>query len=98
MDRVRISVDFNEMVDEDTVMLSQTDVRIDDRGDEVVLYEGMPVTVFERDDYGNGEMDFLVADGVVLRHDLEAYPFFEHVRWFCRMDLDSFGNRPEAAF
>lgn len=84
----QIAVDFNELVDAKTVMLSQTDTRLDARGITVTLYEGMPVRVFEKDVYEDGTMDYLMADGVGIRHDMAAYPFAPHVKWFCRLDAD----------
>lgn len=95
MDKVRIPVDFNEMVDADTVMLSQSDTTADFEGNPVVLYEGMPVALYEEDVYEDGEADYLTAEGVVIRHDPEAYPFFLHVKWFCRIDARGIQSLPE---
>ena len=74
MDKARISSDFNEMVDHNIVMLSQTDTRTDSRGSIVALYEGMPISMYEEDIYDNGEIDYLIAEGIIIKHDLDAYP------------------------
>lgn len=95
MDKARIRVDFNEMVDADTVMLSPTDTKTDSRGEVVTFYEGMSVGLYEEDVYENGEVDYLVAEGTVIRHDFDAYPFFPHVKWFCRIDSRGVRNQPE---
>ncbi len=47
MERIWFSVDFNELIDRDLVMLSQSGTRLDSRGRPVTLYEGLPVTVYE---------------------------------------------------
>ena len=61
----------------------------------VILYEGMPVSLYEEAVYENGEVDYLLAEGIVIKHDLEAYPFFSHVKWFCRIDSNGIQNKPE---
>ncbi|MBD5533847.1 MAG: hypothetical protein HDQ98_16915 [Lachnospiraceae bacterium] len=95
MDKTRISVDFNEMVDYNIVMLSQTDTRTDSHGSIVTLYEGMPISIYEEDIYENEEVDYLIAEGIVIKHDLYAYPFFPHVKWFCLIDSNGIQNKPE---
>lgn len=95
MDKARISVDFNEMVDSNTVMLSQTDTRTDSLGNTVDLYEGMAIGIYEEDVYEDGEVDYLVAEGTVIKHDLDICPSFPHVKWFCRIDSDGIQNKPE---
>jgi len=49
MDRPRIYVDFNELLEPDLVLLSKTDVRADSSGAEVALVEGLRVYVYEDD-------------------------------------------------
>ncbi len=95
MERIWFSVDFNELIDRDLVMLSQSGTRLDSRGRPVTLYEGLPVTVYEEDVYEDGTRDFLLAEGIATRHDLTAYPCYPQVEWFCRFDPESFQNSPE---
>lgn len=95
MDKARILVDFNELVDDNTVMLSQTDTRTDSHGNIITLYEGMPICIYEEDVYENGEVDYLIAEGIVIKHDFNAYPFAPHVKWFCRIDFNGIQNKPE---
>ena len=95
MKQVRLPVDFNEMVDDNIVMLSKTDTKTDFQGNSVTLYEGMPVSIYEEDVYEDGEVDYLIAEGIVIRHDFAAYPFSFHVKWFCRIDSYGIQNKPE---
>lgn len=95
MDKARISVDFNEMVDDNIVMLSKTDNRTDSRGKIVTLYDGMPIEIYEENIYEDGEVEYLIADGIVIKHDLDAYPFSPHVKWFCLIDSNGIQDKPE---
>ena len=67
MDKPYFSVDFNEMIDANTVLLSAGDWRIDAGGVIVQLREGMLVRVYMDDLRENGKIDNLVANGVVTK-------------------------------
>lgn len=95
MDKIRISVDFNEMVDCDTIMLSQTDTIMDFQGNVITLYEGMPVSIYEENVYEDGEAEVLSAEGVVIQHNTDTYPFFPYVKWFCRIDSHGIQSKSE---
>ncbi len=95
MDKIRLPVDFNEMIDYDMVMLSQTDTKTDCLGNMVTLYEGMSVIVYEEDRYSDGDIEYLFAEGVVIRHDLARYPVFPHVKWFCQINANGIQNCSE---
>jgi hypothetical protein len=45
MDKARIRVDFNELVQPNVVLLSQADLVVDSRGTEIPLTEGLPVSI-----------------------------------------------------
>lgn len=47
MKEPRIPVDFNEMLESDLVLLSQTDTSVNSSGVTVVLTEGLPVLIYE---------------------------------------------------
>ena len=47
MEKPRIQVDCNELVQPDVVLLSKTDLAIDAAGASVLLSEGLPVFVYE---------------------------------------------------
>ena len=67
MDKPYFSVDFNEMIDVDTVLLSAGDWKVDAGGVIVQLREGMLVRVYMDDLRENGKIDNLVANGVVTK-------------------------------
>jgi lysophospholipase L1-like esterase len=85
-------VDFNEMVDANTVLLSAGDSKVDARGVTVQLREGMLVSVYMDDLDENGNVDNLVANGVVTKNTEAGWA--AHVKWCCRIDSD--GIRPQS--
>lgn len=95
VDKARIYVDFNEMVDYNTVLLSKDDTKMDSEGNVITFYEGMPVSIYMDDVDGNGEVDNLVAEGIAVKQDLSNYPSWQHVKWCCRMDSNSIMNESD---
>ncbi|WP_120495930.1 hypothetical protein [Kiloniella sp. EL199] len=82
----RIVVDFNELIESDLVLLSQTDVREDASKNLITLYEGMEVIVFVEDCISRGDLLIkcnLIANGVVEKNSGELYPY---VKWCCRIN------------
>ena len=76
-------VDFNELMQKDVVLLSQTDVKKDVRGADVHLVEGLPIAIYSDDVGEDGKPDNLVAEGIVIRNEYTgSYP---HVKWCCRI-------------
>lgn len=74
MDKARIYVDYNEMLDHNTVLLSKEDTKIDSKGNIITFYEGMPISVYSDDISDNEEADNLIAEGIVkyvLPHSVE---------------------------
>lgn len=65
MDKARIYVDYNEMLDHNTVLLSKEDTKIDSKGNIITFYEGMPISVYSDDISDNEEADNLIAEGIV---------------------------------
>jgi len=92
MDKPYFYVDFNEMIDADTVLLSAGDWKVDARGVTVQLHEGMLVSVYMDDLSGNGNVDNLVANGVVTQNTEAGWA--ANAKWCCRIDTD--GIRPES--
>jgi hypothetical protein len=86
------SVDFNEMVDSRTVLLSATDTRVDALGANVKLCSGMLVNLYMPDLDERGNVDNLVATGVVMKNAEAGWS--AHVKWCCR--IDDAGIRPES--
>ncbi|MDE5779516.1 MAG: hypothetical protein K2I10_13610 [Lachnospiraceae bacterium] len=95
MDKARIYVDFNEMVDYNTVLLSKDDTKMDSEGNVIIFYEGMPVSIYMDDVDGNGKVDNLVAEGIAIKQDLSNYPVWQHVKWCCRMDSNGIMNESD---
>lgn len=92
-------VDFNEMVEADLVLLSQSDERKSSDGEVVTFREGMSVRIFMDDPSPGGEPEFLTAEGKV-EPNLYA-DWSGHVRWLCRISSEGIrrvrGHAPFAA-
>jgi len=80
----RISVDFNEMVEPDLVLLSKTDCRTDSSGKTVLLHEGLPVNIYEIDIGEDGQPANMIADGVVELNKSDA-SWARAAKWCCRI-------------
>lgn len=94
MDKARIRVDFNELVQSDLVLLSQGDLIVDSSGTEILLTEGLPVFVYEYNNYADGEQEYLLADGLVELNDTAVNGLWSKAaKWCCR--IDSLGIRNE---
>lgn len=95
MDKARIYVDFNELLDRNTVVLSKDDSKMDSEGNIITFYEGMPVSIYSDDISDNGEEDNLIADGVVVKRDLSNYPYWQNVKWCCSIDINGITHESE---
>lgn len=83
VERPLFYVDFNELMEFDVVLLSQTDTKKDVQGKDVQLSEGLPIAIYS-DDFGqDGKPDNLVAEGVVIANKYTGS--FPHVKWCCRI-------------
>ena len=84
MKEARIYVDFNEMIEENLVMLSETDIKEDSKGNKVELKEGLKVKLYSDDLCGCNERDNLLADGMV---ELNTHGNFGRgPKWNCRIN------------
>lgn len=88
----RIYVDFNEMIEDDLVLLSQKDVILNFGGKEVLLFEGLKVDVYTDDRDENDLPDFLIASGIVERNNTGAAPV---CKWNCRIDANGIRHESE---
>jgi hypothetical protein len=91
IDRPRIPVDFNEMVEPDLVLLSRTGVRTDSTGASVTLRAGDQVFIYSDDNDDQGRPDPLIAMGWV-EVDRHEQGWSKHVPWRCRFSDE--GVRP----
>ena len=72
------------MIDDNTVLLSAADAKLDACGVEVRLCEGLPVCIRMEDVDENGYQDPLDANGVVVLNAPDNWA--PHVKWCCRID------------
>lgn len=97
MKRARIQVDFNEMVDDDLVMLSRVDACVDSLGNVINLVEGMKVYLYMEDGDLDGTPDNVMADGVVARNRYPDNKWAAQVKWWCKIDRDTFHHESDEA-
>jgi hypothetical protein len=88
MNKPRIYVDFNEMIDENIVLLSVNDSKMDSEGNVIQFCEGLPVYIYSNDIDENGNEDNLIANGFATKYDLSKDKHWSHVKWCCKIDLD----------
>jgi hypothetical protein len=81
--RARLTVDFNELIEPDLVMLSQEDFKTDTSGTTVRFTENLPVFIYTDDPDENGNPGWLIADGVAEKN---RTGYFMHVKWCCRIN------------
>ena len=84
MKEARIYVDFNEIIEEDLVILSETDIKEDSKGHKIELKEGLKVKIYSNDLCSCNESDNLIADGVAemnTRGNWDREP-----KWNCRIN------------
>jgi hypothetical protein len=94
MDRARIYVDFNEMVESDLVLLSKIDVKADSNGNEVTLAEGLFVHIYMDDTDASDNKDNLLADGIVELNDPNKNgQWTSAAKWCCRIDSRGIYNQ-----
>ena len=89
MDKARIYVDLNEMVDRDTVLLSKDDTKIDSEGNVITFFEGMSVSIWSDDLSEDSKEDNLIAEGIAVKRELSDYPGWSHVKWCCKINWSS---------
>ena len=96
MDRARIEVDFNELIERNLVLLSKTDLCIDSEGNEVFLEEGKEVFIYEEDRDESGKPDNLLAQGIVERNNPTTNgSWTAAAKWCCRIDNNSIYHESE---
>ena len=83
IDKPFLYVDYNELIDTDTVMLSQTDTKNNYAGFPVALYVGLKIVGYQEDEDISGRRDDLIAEGVCI---LNTTGHINHVKWFLKMD------------
>jgi hypothetical protein len=84
LDRARIYVDFNNMLENDLVLLSSRDFISDSENVQKRLYAGLKVFVYMADVDENRKEDNLLAQGVVEENPGDGWNVT--TRWCCRID------------
>jgi len=93
MDRPRICVDFNEMLERDLVLLSKDDSKSDSEGNLIEMVEGTTVHIYENDTDRHGNPDYMIASGVIERNT--AVGWSSNVPWCCRIDENEIRHASE---
>lgn len=84
MDKARVYVDFNELVENNIVLLSKDDWKTDSNGEQVCFEEGMPISLYS----DSAEDIYLLAEGTVIKYDLQDFQSWKHVKWCCRFEIN----------
>jgi hypothetical protein len=93
MDKARIAVDFNELVQSDLVLLSKTDLVLDSAGNVVLLTVGLPVSIYEYNKYADGTPEYLLADGFAELNDPAVNgEWSKSAKWCCRIHARGIQN------
>ncbi len=93
MNKPRLYVDFNEMIDSDLGLLSKTDYKLDSAGNEILLFEGLIVHIYSDDVDDHDKIDNLVASGIV---ELNKHGGWASVcKWNCRIDSHGIRNQSD---
>lgn len=84
-----IKVDFNEMVEEDLVLLSKSDEVYDAERNKIVLLKGLPISVYEYNEYKNGTTEHISAEGIVEPNDPTVNGrWTKGTKWCCRINAN----------
>ena len=90
LDRPRIEVDFNDMIAQDLLLLWRGDILVDSSGERIEMREGLRVYLYCDDSDDNGQPSYLLATGIVGRH--QATDWSAKGKWRCR--IDEWGEAP----
>ncbi len=88
-------VDFNQMIKPDIVLLSKDDYKADINNELVLLKDGLKVAVTDKDLDENGNIDNLIAIGVVELNLTKGWG--ERVKWCCRIDENGIRHESECS-
>ena len=93
MDEARLRVDFNEMIENNLVLLSKQDTKIDSKGNTIHLKEGLEIKIYEEDFDENNNPDNLIAEGKVeLNTYKDKYSWTSACKWNCRINSTGIKN------
>lgn len=92
IEKPRIYVDFNEMIDFNIVLLSKDDFKVNSKGDKIKMIEGDKIDIYMDDENDQGQKDNLVASGIIERNNSGI---FEVAKWVCRIDQNGIQHESE---
>lgn len=100
LDKSRIWLNFNEWCAEDDqgkpiYLFSQADIVNDSDGNDVELYEGMEVSVFDYDLDESDKPDALLAEGIIIKNTLKDYPM---VKWLIKLTKNKVNYKSRAEY
>ncbi|MDD3320227.1 MAG: hypothetical protein PHS59_02150 [Paludibacter sp.] len=93
MKTARLNVDFGEMIEDNLVLLSETDTMVDSKGKTIHLKEGLKVKIYADDLSSCGKIDNLIAEGVVELNTQGGWT--SHFKWNCRIDKKGIYNESQ---
>ena len=93
MKKARLKVDFNEMIEEDLVLLSKTDFKKDSKGKLIELHAGLHIKIYDNDLSSCSEEDNLIAEGIVELNTHIAWA--SEAKWNCRIDRSGIYNESQ---
>lgn len=80
MKPARIQADFNELIESDLVLLSQQDIKLDNSGQEVLLFPGKEIDIYMDDTDENGWFRLIYMDPTTSVSE-------EHHAHACEVDI-----------
>ncbi len=93
MKQARIYVDFNEMIGDDLVHLSENDIITDSKGTDIELKVGMKVKIYDDDLSSCNDKDNLIADGIVEKNNNGGWE--QDIKWNCRINKKGIYNESQ---
>lgn len=76
-------IDYNEMLDDETIMLSKTDIKNDYLGNPIELCQGLEIVGYQEDESIEGERDDIIAEGICVLNDTGTWA---HVKWLLKVN------------
>lgn len=96
MDRPRLYIDFNEMLEPDLCLLARSDFKTDSSGANIALHAGLLVHVYTDDTDEDGSVDNLIAEGTVEPLPADAPEWSRGAKWCLRIDLPTLRHESES--
>ncbi|WP_372756090.1 hypothetical protein [Labilibaculum sp.] len=90
MKEARIYVDFNDMLEDNLVPLSENDLIEDSKGNNIELKAGIHIKIYADDFSSCHKRDNLIAEGIV-EEDSGCGP----MKWNCRIDKKGIYNESQ---